>query len=160
MEIAIGGGKVALVDDADAAAVAGIKWWARKGPASETFYATASGGRQMHRLIMGAARGQVVDHRNHNGLDNRRENLRLCTNAENLRNRLPNKVAVSRFKGVKRGHRNRWRAVIQVDGERFSLGAFETEELAARQYDRAARLMHGEFALTNEMIDLYAAQPR
>jgi AP2 domain len=92
-----------------------------------------------------------TDHRNRNGLDNQRKNLRPATKAENARN-LPamRKVATSRYKGVSLHTLNgRWRARIKTDTGRVSLGVYATEEEAARAYDAAARVYHGEFAYLN-----------
>lgn len=130
----------------------GVNWRVnqRKGPA----YAAAflrTGGRQafvsMHRLIAGAKPGEVVDHINGDGLDNRRANLRICTHAENMRNRRMKK-STRRFKGVE-PRRDRWCAAIMLDGVQRRLGGFETEVEAACAYDKAAVELHGEFARLN-----------
>lgn len=106
---------------------------------------------KLHRLIMNATPEQVVDHINGNKLDNRRENLRVCTQAENTRNnRTPRKNKTSRFKGVSwypRG--NRWKAQIQVNKQKKHIGYFPSEEEAALAYDEAAERLHGEFASKN-----------
>lgn len=102
----------------------------------------------MHRLVVGAEAGDVVDHINGNGMDNRRENLRIATPQENARNRRPMDGS---FKGVKRAGK-RWRAMIKVDGgKRLLIGDFDTAEKAAYAYNLAAVLHFGEFAWTNDV---------
>ena len=109
----------------------------------------------MHREIMDAQPGQLVDHANRNTRDNRRENLRICTRSQNQANRIGKSGGTSRFKGVKKAHPSTgmvsrpWVAEIIVDGEYSHLGYFATEEDAAAAYDSAALAAHGDFALTN-----------
>jgi len=99
----------------------------------------------MHRLILGASRGQWVDHINGDGLDNRRSNLRFCTASQNHMNAV-GWSRISRFKGVgKTKSGKQWRAAI---GCRH-LGTFADERSAALAYDVAARAMYGEFARCN-----------
>lgn len=101
----------------------------------------------MHRLILDAPHEFDVDHINGIPLDNRRENLRLCTPQENLRNQSP-RGGSSQFKGV-RMKRGVWRAAITVDRQEIYLGTFHCETTAARAYDAAARERFGEFARLN-----------
>lgn len=105
----------------------------------------------MHRLVMGNIPDEcVVDHINGNTLDNRRSNLRICTQADNSRNarKQNSRVTSSRFKGVSRDH-DMWRVRIRFNDVKFNLGYFDTEEAAARMYDRAAITMFGQFARLN-----------
>lgn len=150
-QIALSQGLFALVDDDDYHLVAGHAWYAQKG--AENWYARTIDGKSMHRVITDAPVGKEVDHANGNGLDNRRANLRVCTRAENAKNRAKHAPAVSKFKGV---HLTKfgWRAAITQNGEKLNLGTFKSEERAARQYDRAARLCFGKFARTNEAMGL------
>jgi hypothetical protein len=106
---------------------------------------------QMNREILNAPPGLLVDHKNHDTLDNRRSNLRLATYAENGFNRRKvNKSKSSKFKGVSfRKRRNRWRATICTNGRNIQLGEFNSELTAARAYDAAARKYFGEFACLN-----------
>jgi hypothetical protein len=108
----------------------------------------------MHREIMKAPAGLLVDHRNRNTLDNRRGNLRLATHTENQRNKGKTSAkTTSRFKGVRfrkdRSRRKRWEGRIFVNGKRILLGYFMTEEEAAKAYDEAAKKYFGEFASLN-----------
>jgi hypothetical protein len=93
----------------------------------------------------------VIDHINHNGLDNRKANLRLATAADNARNaRYPKANTSSRYRGVWYNKQTRkWRAQILVDGKRKQIGYFEREMDAARAYDVAAKKFHGHFAVLN-----------
>lgn len=135
-----------LVDDADLEVLATRKWWVQdKGGGRR--YVVSKGGVPMHRFVMKAQRGQIVDHKNRNTLDNRRSNLRFCTHAQNQQNRHFNR-GNSLFKGVWR-EGNRWRAYIGFEGKQIWLGSFDTEEQAALAHDRAARIYHGEFAYLN-----------
>jgi hypothetical protein len=157
--IALSQGQVALVDDEDYEELAKHKWCAQWARTARTFYGyrktrTESGtwvGVTMHRAILGASAGQQVDHRNHNGLDNRRENLRLCTRAENNRNARKRRDSASRYKGVALLPSGRWRASMRLDGRMKHLGVFATETEAALAYNRAASAASGEFALLNEV---------
>jgi hypothetical protein len=111
----------------------------------------------MHRLIMNTPKGMVTDHINGNPLDNRKENLRICTAAENKQNRAAGKNNTSGFKGVSRHKRtNSWHARIGHNKKPIHIGCFEDKEEAARAYDRKAIELHGEFAQTNFPIEDYA----
>lgn len=101
----------------------------------------------LHRFLIGAAGGQVVDHVNGNGLDNRCANLRLCDPIQNAANsRRP--TGASGYRGVFAAGQ-KWSALIGGGSERRYLGVFDTAEAAARQYDNAARIEFGEFAVLN-----------
>ncbi len=105
----------------------------------------------MHRMVMGVEDGRLVDHANHNGLDNRRTNLRIATWTENCWNkRKPISDSSSRFKGVmwdKR--RGTWHVMIGHNGRKIFIGYFDDEEEAARAYDVKAKELYGEFAALN-----------
>jgi hypothetical protein len=106
----------------------------------------------MHREILGLKYGdpRQCDHRNHNGLDNQRDNLRICTCAQNQYNQVPQRNRSSAFKGVDwRRDCNKWRAKIQINCRRIHLGNFESEIEAAYAYNRAAVKYFGEFASIN-----------
>lgn len=151
------------IDEADAALVGNYVWSALRHKSS-TFYAVTRVKRgnaypvvRMHRLLMGNPAG-TVDHINGDGLDNRRENLRVCTIAENCRNsRKPKRAptaSTSQFKGVFLRYGG-WRAKIVKDRRPLYLGIFPSEIDAAKAYDAAAIELFGQFARTNfqQVID-------
>jgi hypothetical protein len=150
-EIPLINGGVTIVDDDDYEWLSRWRWnrWERRG----NQYALCCSGHQrlpMHRLILAAPTGMEVDHINHDGLDNRRVNLRLCTRAQNQYNqRVQVRPKASRFKGVRRGYKGKWVAVITCQGAAEHLGSFEDEVDAAQAYDEAARRHFGQFAHTN-----------
>lgn len=94
--------------------------------------------------------GILIDHINHNGLDNRRSNLRFATTQQNNWNSNRKKPKGSRFRGV-RQHRitKKWRAIICSDNKRIHLGYFDTDVSAARAYDAEAKRLRGDFAVLN-----------
>jgi hypothetical protein len=139
-------GHEVLVDDSDLKLVSAYKWWLRdKGNGRLVVVSRAN--LTMHRLLMNAQPGQMVDHANRNPLDNRRANLRFCTVSQNQQNRHYNKGS-SLFKGVYR-EGSKWRAYIGFESKQIWLGSFTNEEDAARMHDKAARIYHGEFAFLN-----------
>ena len=125
------------------------KWHAHKD--SKTFYAQRAvgpGGRQkiiqMHSLIFGG----TCDHKNRDGLDNRRCNLRAATFQQQIWNQGLREDNTSGFKGVF-WHRDCWRSMIRVNGKLLHLGFFKVKKEAAKAYDKAAKKYHGEFAVLN-----------
>lgn len=138
-------GRVAIVDDEDAARVAGCKWhYLRCG------YAHNSTRGYMHRVLLGAGPGERVDHVSGDKLDNRRANIRIATAAQNAANVGKREGHRSKFKGVTPLPWRGWMARIK----NTYLGSFPTPELAARAYDRAALEHFGAFAKTNAMLGL------
>lgn len=148
-------GGVALVDDADLPLVSQWDW-----RTNSNGYVCRYENKQvflLHRVVMGAMQGELVDHRDGNGLDNRRSNLRLCTHAQNMRNSKKRSHSQMRFKGVypdRRKRRVRWRARITVDGRQIRSGRVADDRTAAKIYDRMAEQYHGEFARTNASLGL------
>lgn len=157
-EIQLSQGLVALIDEADMKKVEGLQFCATKG--TSTWYAVSREVGPLHRFLMDAPTDMLVDHKDHNGLNNRRENLRICTQRQNGRNRkgaARKEGRTSRFLGVSWSKQARgWRAVIaagplMADGAAslIDIGRFANEEDAARAYDAAALLCFGEFASPN-----------
>lgn len=154
-EIKLNKGQVAIVDDADYAFLSQYRWHAKQ--CRNTFYVQVrprnGATMTMHRLLLGAPKGMEVDHIDGNGLDNRRSNLRLCTHAENCRNRRFRTDGVSKYKGVflnRYPHTpNKWRASVFCDGKRYNVGSHPTEEAAALAYNKKAKEVFGEFARLN-----------
>lgn len=153
-EIQLSRGKVAIVDDEVYESLARHKWhcdsigyaarkvW--KGFKCETV--------RMHRALVDAPDGMVVDHINGNKLDNRRSNLRVCTRAQNLMNRGKQRNNTSGFKGVSYHKQcSKWMAFIKLNKRFINLGLFDTPEAAALAYNEAAKKYHGEFAKLNEV---------
>lgn len=149
-------GMVAIVDDTDAAAVQQYKWHASK--TSDGHYYARGYVQQgdkwvkvyMHRFLTGVSRGAVVDHINGDTLDNRRDNIRVCTQAENMRNQRARVARPGSRKGVSFDRaRNKFQAYINVNGKRISLGRFATEDEAVAAHNAAALVHHGEFAVLN-----------
>lgn len=154
-EVPISRGMVAVVDEQDYELVSGEMPWVALRGKNGNWYAYHSRRRGaeralMHRLIVGALPGEYVDHRNGDGLDNRRENLRRCTNAQNMWNVRCGR-GKSPYKGVSTHPHTvgRWRAYIVKGARQRHLGYFDTEIEAAMAYDVAAAEMFGEFAKLN-----------
>lgn len=103
----------------------------------------------LHRLIMNAPKGLMVDHINHNPLDNRKCNLRLVNNKENQYNTQPNKG--NKYKGVYKNTKvDKFEARIGIDGDSRYLGIYPDEPHAAIAYDIAAKIMFGSHAFLND----------
>jgi hypothetical protein len=151
-------GRVAIVDDADYE-VLSRKKWSCGGNGHGNIYAFRTDNKRtvfMHRVIIDAKNGETVDHKNGNGLDNRRMNLRTCTNSQNSMNRIPKRKRIySSLKGITRDKTGRWKACIYVDKKRHHLGMYDKAEDAASAYDSAATKYFGEFARLNSQVSPY-----
>jgi hypothetical protein len=151
-QIALTKGHYAIVDDADYPMLSAYKWQASER--GTNVYASTDINRKkvyMHRMIMDPAEGLTIDHRDGNGLNNQRSNLRTATKRQNIINRTrlrPN--TKSKYRGVFAITNSKsWRAQIFVNGKTIYLGSYATEESAALAYNRAAQKHHGDFAKLN-----------
>lgn len=136
-------GLYALVDDEVFGLLSNQNWSVSKAQ-SNLFYAANDKYGLMHRFIMGNPIGMEIDHINGNGLDNRKENLRICSHQQNMINRKMHKNNTSGFRGVYLDG-NRWRAQIKVMGKMLRLGSFIKKEDAAVAYINAANIYFKEF---------------
>jgi len=104
----------------------------------------------MHRVITKCKSGEDIDHRNHDGLDNRRLNLRVCSRSQNLQNQRRRSNNTSGFKGVAWCEQTQdWTTAVKVNKKLIWLGHYADKEEAAHAYDAAAREHFGEFACLN-----------
>jgi hypothetical protein len=152
-------GQVALVDDEDYEQLIAHKWYYGRGKDRHTGYAHRkqyANGKSMvllmHRVILGPIPdGMEVDHIDHDGINNTRQNLRICTHTQNQQNHtVRRQVKSSQYKGVSFSTNvGRWRAGIRNNTHWLGLGYYDTEYLAACAYDAAARELFGAFACTN-----------
>jgi|SRR5579859_1097030 len=153
--VALTNGGFAVVDDEDYSRVSKWRWHSHRE--GKNIYAvrqvSLGAGKtstiRLHRFILSAPARVLVDHRNGNGLDCRRSNLRLASQAQNLSNRGPNSNNSSGYKGVSFNKQiGKWTAKIGVNYKTINLGVFETAQDAANAYAVAAHKLHGEFSRT------------
>ncbi len=159
-------GKVAIVDIEDYERLACFKWAAlRRGRQHIIWHAVryAGGGRRnqhysyMHREVINARAEFVVDHIDGDGLNNRRSNLRECTTPQNVRSQI--KRQGQEYKGITFSKKEqKWIAQIKNESVARRIGTFDKAIDAARAYDRAAILYHGDFARINFPRSDYATQ--
>jgi hypothetical protein len=147
------GGNYAIVDPDDYDKLAAYKWQCVEN-SSKNCYAIRVENRKilyMHRVIMNAPPGSIVDHADGDGLNNTRSNLHFATASQNCCNRRKtSKLCSSKYKGVYRDKReNKWMSCIYCNGKRIFLGRFDDEIQAAKAYDEAAKEHHKEFAVLN-----------
>ena len=144
-------GLVALIDECDYDRVSELRWWPRID--KNATYAFSQIERKtiyLHRFIVGPDPDNRVDHINHDGLDNRRCNLRICTNSENLRNR-SGLAATNRsgFLGIETMRDGSFRATLSDHGKNVHVGVFRVAQEAAIARDIAARKLYGDFGVYN-----------
>jgi hypothetical protein len=158
VQIPLSQGQFAVVDKADYDSIPSLKeiWSAMWSESGQTFYAYRKDDQKqnvyMHREITGAPDDMDVNHRDNDGLNNTRENIEVCTRAENLQHRRKKRryidqAPVSKYKGVTRDESNSPRWVSRFRG--VHLGCFDSEEEAAEAYNRAAAAAYGHFAKPN-----------
>jgi hypothetical protein len=150
-------GKFAIVDPGDFYWLNNFDWVTKKG--NKSFYAVRFDNDcakwpkmvSMHRQIMDFPKGLLVDHRNLDGLDNKRSNLRIATYCQNNCNIKTSKAGCSsQYRGVHWDKQSkRWRVHLQSEGKWIGVGYFDSEIDAARAYDKAALEYHKEFARLN-----------
>ena len=148
----------AVVDDSDFEWLNQWEWCALWYSNAKSFYAVRNVRKtdgkytllSMHQAIMGKPNRKQIDHINHDTLDNRKTNLRICTTQQNNMNQKLNKNNTSGFKGVfwSKGAK-KWQAQIMKNGKFVHLGLFNNIKIAAQSYDNAARELFGEFARLN-----------
>lgn len=157
-EILLPQGKVTLVDDEDYDYLMRWKWHTMENLSGNSYAVRSQINPstkkkltiRMHRVIMKVKKGEEVDHRDRDGLNNQRYNLRLCTSTQNNANSKRQKRSTSGYKGVHRYQGGqKWLARIEHNYERIYLGLYSTPEEAARVYDKKAVELFGEFARTN-----------
>ena len=155
-EIKLTQGQVAIVDDWRFEELNQYKWYASWNSSTKSFCVARVTSKLlgkpktlfMHAVIMGTPKGMETDHINHNTLDNREVNLRVCSRSQNQMNKGKRADNTSGFKGVFK-HNSGWRARIRANRKCYNLGTFPTREEAARAYDIGAKRLHGEFAVLN-----------
>ena len=149
-------GYEAIIDASDVSLVEGVNWSVlalrdNSVYAGRSSYSDNQTGKKttilMHRVIMGAPTGMMIDHSDGDGTNNRRSNMRIATHAENMRNRRMSTNNTSGFKGVHWDKKSRkWCAQIRNNSVGRYLGLFDTPEAAHAAYVAASELLHGEFA--------------
>jgi HNH endonuclease/AP2 domain len=145
-------GYEAIIDAADVPLVEGVNWTLHTGGRGGKIYAYRKGPSperrtlRLHRVLLDAAEGVEVDHRDGDGLNNRRSNLRLATSSQNKCNQKRRKDNTSGFRGVVWDKQaKRWYAYIKLHGKRKLLGRFHSPEEAHEAYKKASAEVHGEF---------------
>lgn len=146
-------GKFAIVDDDDYEKLNAYNWQAHWDSKGKTYYVHGRvNGRYvvMARIIKNAVEGEYVDHINHDTLDNRKENLRICRHDQNCFNRKGQYNSTSKYKGVSYKSANKnWVVQIRENSVGRHIGSFKNEIVAALVYDEEAERVYGEHAYLN-----------
>jgi len=162
-EIKLKNGQYTKVDNDDFEKFKNFSWFLIKNvyKSSSYYYVTRSNNGKpckLHREIMGSPKGLMIDHINHDTLDNRKCNLRVCTHQDNQRNRNLNKNNTTGFKGVTY-HKHKeyiyYVAQLYLNGKNIFLGTFKKSIDAAKKYDEEVTRLFGDFALTNKKLGLF-----
>lgn len=150
--------RYAKVDPADYKRLRKYEWFAMKGIYTFYIYRCVPGGKvkkrkliSLHKEIIKAPAGMVIDHINHDGMDNRSANLRTATYSQNVCHRKKHSDSkFSKYKGVYRKKKNhKWEVRISFEKKQIHIGCFRNEIDAAKAYDEAAMKYHGQFACLN-----------
>jgi len=154
-EILLTQGKVALIDDDDYDLVSSFKWYASKEGncwyAMRQAYNPIREKIRLHRFLLNPKPNEQCDHINGDGLDNRRNNIRIVTVSQNHMNRKRRLGSSSQFKGVSKcKSTNKWVARIEVKQKHIHLGYFFDEVEAAKAYNVAALKHFREYARINQ----------
>lgn len=147
----LGKGKFVFIDDEDHERVTKNKWYWDGHYVIRYLRPSEGSSIRLHRFIMNAQKGQVVDHMDRNSLNNQKSNLRFCSHQENLRNKAQHIKAKSGLKGVAvtKSKKRPYTAYIHIKGKKKYLGHFSNKFDAARAYNKAALIYHGVFAYLN-----------
>ena len=160
MKIKLTQGQYAIVDDDIYQTLSQYKWCVWYCPSTKGYYAERSkyigNGKQkilyMHRVILNAQKGQMIDHINGDTLDNRKENLRFATYSQNLANSKIRKDNTSGYKGVRWHKRDKiWMAYIRYQNKHIHLGSYKDKKETALAYNEAAKKYFGEYAKLNNL---------
>jgi hypothetical protein len=145
-------GEYAIVDPQDYQRLSQYDWQLFESDSKKCYAARLDNRKivHMHRVIMNAPADKIIDHRDRNGLNNTKQNLRFATPSQNSCNRVRSKKGSSKYRGVSFKKKDKkWQASICCKRIHIHLGTFDNEEDAARAYDKAAKIYHGEFAVLN-----------
>lgn len=156
-QIPIRGKGFVIVDDDDYEELSKMRWHLdHNGYPVNAHYTSRKLGKRkaiitkLHRLVIKAQKGEIVDHINHDKQDGRKENLRIVTSRQNAYNRKPERANKTGLKGVTyAAYGNKWRVHIMSNGKNHYLGSFTSPELAAKAYNEKAIELHGDHAYLN-----------
>jgi hypothetical protein len=147
--------KFTIVDDEDFEKLNQWKWWYMNKRGKEYAISSQKTKYYMHRIITKAKKGEYVDHINGNGLDNRKKNLRICKNHQNLWNVGTRKTNTSGLKGIHLDKRielkKRWCVVFNHNYKQIWVGRFATKKEAVVAYNKKIKEMRGDFAVLNKL---------
>lgn len=148
---------IVLYDDEDHGKILKHTWGISKY--GNNFYAKTMIGEKnkqkilyLHRFILNAKYGDIIDHKDNNTLNNKKSNIRFCSHQNNMMNRKPEKNSSSKFKGIYYNkNSNLWHSQIYKNFKKIHLGYFENEIDAALAYNGAAKYLFGKYAYLNKI---------